>query len=126
MKITTFVEAFYALILNRCYVGPEKSSNILRVQWMVRCPQNKIADKSKINAQLPRRLYTTNIGKNGRGKNGREKKADGKSYANPLRLSTVLSQDVIDYKLELKINECMLVDFEFLILIWNFEFLYLR
>ena len=31
-------------------------------------------------------------------------------------------QDVTDYKLELKISVCMLVNFEFLIFIWNFEF----
>ena len=30
--------------------------------------------------------------------------------------------DVTDYKLKLKISECMLVNFEFLILIGNFEF----
>ena len=30
-------------------------------------------------------------------------------------------QDVTDYKLELKISECMLVKFEFLILILKFE-----
>ena len=32
------------------------------------------------------------------------------------------SQDVIDYRLEPKISVCMLVNFEFRILIWNFEF----
>ena len=31
-------------------------------------------------------------------------------------------QDVTDYKLELKISVCMLVNFEFRIFIWNFEF----
>ena len=31
-------------------------------------------------------------------------------------------QDVTDYKLELKISVCMLVNFEFRILTWNFEF----
>ena len=50
-----------------------------------------------------------------------------------MRLSTVLShhmhdewekvrQDVINYKSELKISVCMFVNFEFRILIWNFEF----
>ena len=32
-------------------------------------------------------------------------------------------QSVADYKLELKISECMLVNFEFMILIWNLKFL---
>ena len=32
-------------------------------------------------------------------------------------------QDVTDYKLELKISVCMLVNFEFRIFTWNFEFL---
>ena len=31
-------------------------------------------------------------------------------------------QDVTDYKLELKISVCVLVNFEFRILTWNFEF----
>ena len=31
-------------------------------------------------------------------------------------------QDVTDYKLELKISVCMLVNLEFRILTWNFEF----
>ena len=31
-------------------------------------------------------------------------------------------QDVAEYRLELKISEFMLVNFEFRILIWNFEF----
>ena len=33
-----------------------------------------------------------------------------------------MSQDVTDYKLELKVSEWMLVNSEFLILIWIFEF----
>ena len=37
-----------------------------------------------------------------------------------------MRQDVTDYKLELKISECILVNFEFLILTWNFEFWNLR
>ena len=57
-----------------------------------------------------------------------------KKDANPLRLSVVLSitcigpeqekirQDVTDYKLKLTIIVCMLVNLEFRILIWNFEF----
>ena len=37
-----------------------------------------------------------------------------------------MRQDITDYKLELKISEYMLVNFEFLILIWNFEFWILK
>ena len=33
-----------------------------------------------------------------------------------------MRQDVTDYKLELKISVRMLVNFEFRILTWNFEF----
>ena len=33
-----------------------------------------------------------------------------------------MGQDVTDSKLELKISVCMLVNFEFRILTWNFEF----
>ena len=34
-----------------------------------------------------------------------------------------MKQDVIDYKLEFKISMCMLVNFEFRTLTWDFEFL---